>query len=65
MLDISKPFYLSKTFWINLLVPVLVFLFPAFKEMIVANLAESSAVWGIINILLRLVTKQPIEISSK
>uniref|UniRef100_A0A7V3JAA7 Uncharacterized protein n=1 Tax=candidate division CPR3 bacterium TaxID=2268181 RepID=A0A7V3JAA7_UNCC3 len=54
----AKPWYLSKTIWVNLI---------AFIAMIVQNLThfvispeEEAAILAVINLILRMITKKPI-----
>lgn len=56
-----KPIYLSKTLWVQVLAIVAV-LIPASQHFIADNLGLSGAAWGFINIVLRLITKNKIEI---
>jgi hypothetical protein len=58
----SKPFYLSKTFWTNV-VALLSLAVPPVRDFLQANPVEFVAVIGAVNILLRFVTKGAISIS--
>lgn len=58
----TKPFYLSKTFWVQALALVAVAV-PATREFIQANLGESAAAWGLINMILRVISKEKISIT--
>jgi hypothetical protein len=63
----SKPFYLSKTFWVNVaaLVALVVAQFsPKVAEFIQANFSELGSAWAVINFVLRLVSNGKLEITS-
>ena len=55
----AKKFYMSKIFWVNLIVAVV---FGFFGVEIGANPQLELAVIGIVNIVLRFVTNQPISV---
>ena len=59
----SKKFWLSKTFWMNVIVPVAACFIPGIDQFIAANPAEVAFVWGLINVGLRFITKGKITIS--
>lgn len=65
MENVGKKFYLSKTFWVNfvlaVLLPVSVYFELGIEEFLKEHITESGAIWGIINLILRLVTVEPIE----
>ncbi len=54
----KKPWYLSKTLWTNLVMGVVVVIFPAVKEMVSEEILIS--VFAFANIVLRLVTKDKL-----
>lgn len=58
----SKPFYLSKTFWVQVLALVAVVV-PKTHDFIMANLGESAAIWAVVNVVLRILTKDKLSIS--
>lgn len=58
-----KEFWKSKTFLINLIMPILLFVardFPTITVFITENFVVSGAIWGIINVAVRAITKQTI-----
>lgn len=62
----SKPFYLSKTILVNILMGLAMILAsfsPAASEFIKNYFAEAGTAWALINVVLRLVTKNKVEIS--
>lgn len=54
----DKPWYLSKTLWTNTIMAVLALAYPPAKEYLTANPAIFVTVFSVVNIVLRLVTKQ-------
>lgn len=58
----SKPFYLSKTLWIQVL-GVVALLVPASSAFIQQYFTEAGIGWALINAILRLISKDQIEIS--
>ena len=60
----SKPWYLSKTFWTNLILGVLIFVVPQeWKEYFTeANVAQ---LFAVVNIILRFFTDQQISLLKK
>lgn len=58
----SKPFYLSKTFWVQVLGVVAVAV-PASREFIQNNLGEAGAAWAVINVILRAISKDKLSLS--
>jgi hypothetical protein len=58
----SKPFYLSKTFYVQLFALVAL-LVPSTSEFIQQNLTESGIVFVVVNIILRALTSDRISIS--
>lgn len=58
----SKPFWQSKTFWVQILGIVAVAI-PTTREFIQNNLGESAAAWAVINIVVRMITKDKVSIS--
>jgi len=58
----NKPFYLSKTFWVQVLAVVAVIV-PKSHDFIVSNLGESAAIWAVINMVLRVVSKDKLSLS--
>lgn len=54
----NKAFYLSKTFWTNVIMGVIVFAFPAVSKVIShENLAT---IFVVVNVILRSVTKDKL-----
>ena len=58
----EKKFWLSKTFWMNLLVPILAFAVPGAAAWIAANPTLVATIWGVVNIVLRFLTKKEITV---
>jgi len=58
----SKSPLLSKTLWVNLVVAIAAFI-PPVSAFLSANPTIFVVVFSIVNVLLRLVTKQAIEIA--
>lgn len=58
----KKPFYLSKTVWLQVLALIAV-LVPASAHFIQQNLSESAALWGVLNLVLRVISKDRLSIS--
>jgi hypothetical protein len=58
----SKPAYLSKTLWVNLLVGGLALFLPGAKEWVAAHPEVATGALAGVNILLRLVTKGKLEL---
>jgi len=58
----TKPFYLSKTFWLQVLALVAI-LVPASAAFIQANFTEAGAAWVVINLFLRAISKDKLVIS--
>lgn len=58
----TKVFWQSKTFWVQLLALVAVAV-PSTREFIQQNLGESAAAWAVINMIVRMITKDKISIS--
>lgn len=61
-MDSSKPFYTSKTFWVNLIV-ALAAIFPPAQEYITAHPEVAVTVISVVNLVLRVVTKDAVTIS--
>jgi hypothetical protein len=62
----SKPWYLSKTILVQLLgaIAIIAGLFsPSVGAFIKDNFSEVGAAWAIVNVVLRLVTKDQVSIS--
>jgi len=57
----DKKIFQSKTFWLQILGVVAV-MFPMSAEFISANLGASGVAWAFINVVLRLVTKEKVQI---
>ena len=57
----SKQWYLSKTLWLQVL-GIIAIIVPASKEFIAQNLGESAAAWAFINVVLRLISKDKLQI---
>lgn len=60
----TKKFWLSKTFWLNLLVLLCGFV-PAAREWIARNPVTFSSAWGALNILLRFATSGKIGLNDE
>ena len=58
----QKPFYQSKTLWLNLLMAIVAFIPPA-HEFITSNPEVVSLGFVVINMFLRLVTKDELQIT--
>jgi hypothetical protein len=58
----SKPFYLSKTFWVQLFALVALIV-PSTSEFIQQNLTESGVVFVVVNIILRAISSDRISLS--
>ena len=58
----KKKFWLSKTFWLNLLVPIVAYFVPGVDEWIIAHPKEVAVGWGVINVILRFFTKGGVAI---
>lgn len=58
----SKPFWQSKTFWVQILGCVALAV-PASHDFILNNLGESGAAWAVINMIVRVISKDKISIS--
>jgi uncharacterized membrane protein len=63
----SKPFWESKTFWVNLVLALIAILELATDAL---PLPEGSGVWlvfiiGVLNIVLRFVTVQPVSLTDE
>jgi hypothetical protein len=56
----AKKWYQSKTLWTNLVAAAAIFVSDAFGVELTAE--ETGAVLVLINLILRLVTKQPLEL---
>jgi inactivated superfamily I helicase len=59
--ETSKPWYLSKTLWVQVLAIVAIVV-PSSAEFIKEYFSELGMGWALINMILRLVTKDKIEI---
>lgn len=57
----NKPFYLSKTFWAQVLALVAVAV-PSTSHFIQENLGASAAAWAFINLVLRQASKGKLEL---
>jgi len=57
-----KPFYLSKTFWVQV-VAIVAVVIPASRDFIQNNLSESAGAWAVINLVLRAISKQKLSLS--
>ena len=57
----DKSIFKSKTFWLQILGIVAVVV-PASSQFIAENLGASGMGWALINIVLRLVTKEKVQI---
>jgi uncharacterized membrane protein YqaE (UPF0057 family) len=61
-IEAGKKPWLSKTIWMNVVLAIAAFI-PGVHEWIVANDAIVFAFWAVVNIILRLITKDKIQIS--
>jgi len=62
----EKHFLKSKTFWVNVMAVlgiVLAQYYPAGAEFIQANFSEIGGAWAVINVLLRMVSKDKLFLS--
>ena len=59
----KKPFYLSKTLWLQVLA-ILVIVVPASGAIVHEYFAETGIAWAIINMVLRLISKDKLEITA-
>lgn len=58
----TKPFYLSKTFWLNAVMLVAMAV-PAAKGFIEQYFSEVGMGWALINMVLRLVSKERLSLT--
>lgn len=58
----TKPFYLSKSFWVQIFM-LIAMIVPQVHSFVVANLGESAAIWAVINIILRAISKDKLSLS--
>jgi hypothetical protein len=58
---VSKPIYQSKTFWVQVLA-VVALVVPASSQFISEHLGASGGAWAFINIVLRMISKDKVEI---
>jgi hypothetical protein len=61
MEPVVKPFYQSKTFWVNVLACVAITV-PSSATFIKEHLGETGAAWAMINMVLRFISKDKISI---
>lgn len=62
----TKPIYLSKTFWLNVLAIVVMIVgvkAPAVGEFIKNYFAELGSGWAVLNTVLRIISKDKLSIS--
>lgn len=65
-MPVTKPFWQSKTILVNLLMALAVILgqfYPPAAAFIQANLGLEAPAWAVINIVLRVITKDAVSIS--
>lgn len=62
--ETKKPWYLSKTLWVQVLAIVAIIV-PSSAEFIKEYFSEVGMGWALINMVLRLVSKDKIEIGFK
>lgn len=55
----EKSILKSKTFWVNF-VALVAMLFPSIQEVVAEHLGETGSAWALINIVLRLVSKDKV-----
>lgn len=60
--ETTKPWYLSKTLWMQVLA-IVALIVPASAKFIQEYFAEAGIGWALINMILRLISKDQIEIS--
>jgi len=63
----SKPWYLSKTVWVNILAAialVVAHFSPTVSNLIKQYFSEVGSAWVVVNLVLRWLTKGKIEISA-
>jgi len=60
----SKPWYLSKTLWLQVFA-IIAIIVPKSAEFIQEYFAEAGIGWALLNMLLRLISKDKLEISSE
>lgn len=60
---VKKP-WLSKTLWMNLIMAVLVMFWPAAGDVVASHPEVATMVWSGINMLLRFVTKDQLQIGA-
>lgn len=59
----SKPFYLSKTFWLGVLVAVVPFL-EQVQELLASEVGGIAVtIVGVLIVILRFITKEPVSLS--
>lgn len=61
----GKAWYLSKTVWFGILTGVaaaLMPVFPAFKAAVDGSLPAIAAIWGIVAVILRVITKDKVQL---
>lgn len=56
-----KPIWQSKTVWMNLILALSAFI-PHMQEMISGNPEIVGAVWAVLNVILRIISKDKVEI---
>ena len=59
---ISKPWYLSKTFWLNFIVLVAAIVPTPIADFLKSNFDAAAPVWAVINIVLRAISKDKLAI---
>lgn len=57
----TKPVYLSKTFWVQILA-VIALVIPASSQFIQAHFTEAGMGWAMINVVLRLISKDKVQL---
>ncbi len=62
MLEQTTPFYLSRTFWLQI-AGIVAMIFPKSRNFIQENLGASGTMWAVINIALRTITKIKLSLS--
>lgn len=58
----QKPFYLSKTLWLQV-IGVIMIIVPTTRALLQEYFAEAGMGWAMINIILRLISKDKLSIS--
>jgi hypothetical protein len=63
MENTEKKFWLSRTFWTNLLVPVVAYFIPVVQDFVTNHPNTVLSIWAGINVALRFLTKGKVTIN--